>query len=261
MSSDTDVTAAELAADRLRRRFGLNDPGNLVLEDLAMALGVVVVDAELRGAEARLVAQGTRGLIRVNRAITEPGRRRFAIAHELGHWSHHRSTSQLNMCLTSDVIGYRGGAEELEANAFASHLLLPGKYLREHYATAPSLDLVRAVADDLLTSLSASAVRLVEVATDSCLVVFSDIHTRQVQWWRRAPKAPKVWLERKQALSERTVARELAAGGSNSEAPEEIAAEAWFPHVEWHDELVVYEESMRLGGYPTILTLLAFDYR
>ncbi len=138
MNSEGAFTKAEVAAAKLLRRFGLRDPRNLVLEDLAMALGVVVVDASLKGAEARLVRRGKKGLIRVSDAIPEAGRRRFAIAHELGHWSVHAHTSQLNLCLDEDIVGYKGSREELEANAFAGSLLMPGRYLQQTYPSAPS---------------------------------------------------------------------------------------------------------------------------
>ena len=85
MNSERDFTKAEIAASKTLRRFGLRDPRRLVLEDLAMALGVVVIDAPLQGAEARLVRRGEKGLIRVSEDIPELGRRRFAIGHELGH--------------------------------------------------------------------------------------------------------------------------------------------------------------------------------
>jgi len=259
--ADIDFTKAEVAAAKLLRRYAVVDPRQLVLEDLAMALGVVVRDAPLRGAEARLVRQGEKkGLIRVREDIPEEGRRRFAIGHELGHWSCHQEVSQLSLCLASDVVGYRGSREELEANAFAANLLLPGRFLRENYRAAPSLALVRVIAEELISTLTATSVRVVETTDDPCLVVFTDLETGCVQWWRRSSRCPKVWLERRQQISELSVTSAVL-GGQEGASVEEVDPAAWFQHVGGHDRLVAYEESMRLGGYPTAITLLSVDYR
>ena len=263
MRSDRDheFTKAQAAASKLLRRFGVRDPRQLDLEDLAMALGVVVMDAPLLGAEARLVRQGSKkGLIRVSEDISEEGRRRFAIGHELGHWSQHQHTSQLSLCLASDVVGYRGSREELEANAFSACLLLPGRFLRETYRAAPSLDLVHTIAEELVTTLTATAVRVVETTNDPCVVVFTDLETGRVQWWRRSSRCPRAWLQSQQPISQLSGVSEILKGEQET-ALETVDSAAWFDHVEGSEAYVVYEESMRLGNYPTAITLLAVDYR
>ena len=251
------LLAAAAAASQLLQRYGIRDPRELVLEDLAMALNVMVIDAPLRGAEARLVRRGDRGLIRVRPDISEPGRRRFAIGHELGHWSQHSGSSQISLCLSSDVVGYRGSVEELEANSFSASLLLPSAYLRERYSEAPSLELVSQIADDLETTLTATAVRVVETTSDPCLVAFTDTESQRVQWWRRSSKCPRVWLERQQPLSELSVAHGMLRDATREGGPEPVDPSAWFEHIDDHAELVTYEQTMRLGYHPTLLTLLS----
>jgi len=262
MRSDSQAfTKAEVAAAKLLLRFGVEDPRKLHLEDLAMALGIVVIDAPLRGAEARLVRQGEKkGLIRVSEDIPEPGRRRFAIGHELGHWSEHREVSQLSLCTASEVVGYRGSRAELEANAFSANLLLPGRFLRETYPAAPCLDVVQEIAEDLVTTLTATAVRVVETTGDPCLVVFTDLETGCVQWWRRSGRCPQLWLESRQPVSEMSMTSDILAGRDLTPV-EEVNPATWFHHVDGHEQYVVYEESMRLGGYPTAITLLSVGTR
>jgi Zn-dependent peptidase ImmA (M78 family) len=62
-----------------------------------------------------------------------PGRRRFTIAHELGHWYLHADRSSdgqyTRFCRGPDLRGTRG--EEGEANQFASALLMPEGLLTE----------------------------------------------------------------------------------------------------------------------------------
>jgi Zn-dependent peptidase ImmA (M78 family) len=255
-SEEPNATAATAAAVKMLKRFGIRDPRELVLEELAMAEGVLVLDDRLVGAEARLLRRSGAGLIRVDSQIPEPGRRRFAIAHELGHWALHGGVSQLESCTGAAIHGYAGSREEIEASCFAASLLMPPKFMRSRYTGAPTLRLVREAAEELGTTLSATAVRIVETTEDACLVVFSSTEDGVVRWWRRSRKCPTVWLERRQPLREGTVAWDVRASGRSPEAPELVSPGDWFDHVPVYDRLSVVEESMVLGGYGTILTLL-----
>lgn len=66
-----------------------------------------------------------------------PARRRFTIAHELGHWTLHRDAERPAYCRSStvDPAAVRPPlppAEE-QANAFAAALLMPVRLVREQY--------------------------------------------------------------------------------------------------------------------------------
>lgn len=63
-SEPEDFTAAEIAAEALLKRFGIVDPTQIELEDVAYALGVTVLKGRLDGAEAWLLRRGERGVIR-----------------------------------------------------------------------------------------------------------------------------------------------------------------------------------------------------
>lgn len=67
------------AAIKLWKLYCFPSARELVLEDLALALGVLVVEGPLDTADARLVRSGSRGLIRVKEDIPERGRKRFAL--------------------------------------------------------------------------------------------------------------------------------------------------------------------------------------
>jgi hypothetical protein len=55
-----NLTHARHAADKLIKRFTITRPEDIALEDMAMALGVLVVEDHLEGAEARLLRSGAR---------------------------------------------------------------------------------------------------------------------------------------------------------------------------------------------------------
>ena len=68
-----------------------------------------------------------------------PARRRFTIAHELGHWQLHRRSEHAVYCrptvVDSDAVRERPRlpVPEEEANMFAAAVLMPAQLLREQY--------------------------------------------------------------------------------------------------------------------------------
>ncbi len=81
-----DLIEARYRARHVCKALNITSPEDIVVEDIAMARGVYVTEGRLDGAEARLVRSGERGLVRLKADLPEVGRKRFAVAHELGHW-------------------------------------------------------------------------------------------------------------------------------------------------------------------------------
>ena len=254
-----NFTRANSTAFKLLRGLGITDPRGLDVEDLAMTRGVFVREGPLTGADAYLVHDDGMGVIRVSNSIREIGRRRFAIAHELGHWLLHRATSQLSLCTGEDIVCYAGSREELEANSFAANVLMPKRFMSERYNQAPSLELIQTAAEDLSTTLTSTAVRIAEVTDDEALVVFSRRRAGTVRWWQPSTRC-KLWLESRQPIDERSLTSEVGAG-RYSNGPEEVDAASWFRHIPWHESLVVYEEAAALGDYDVTLTILSIGKR
>jgi len=135
-----------------------------------MMNGVLVREGGLEGADARLLRSGDKGIIRVNSNIRELGRRRFAMAHELGHWQLHQGVSQYWDCTEQDMVNYSGSTIEVEANTFASELLMPSRLFRPACRKAdPSIAILRTLAVEFSTSLTSTAVRYVEDSKESCM--------------------------------------------------------------------------------------------
>lgn len=81
-----------------------------------------------------------RGEIWVNAAEGQdwPGRRRFTIGHELGHWCLHRRDGERLYCRATAVdpqgpSAEERGAFEEEADVFAAALLMPAALMRREY--------------------------------------------------------------------------------------------------------------------------------
>ncbi len=132
------ITIAQGEAERLWELYSITKPDELCLEDLAFERGVLVTEGALEGMEACLIRNGNHGLIRVRKDIPEKGRKRFAIAHELGHWELHKDISQIFACTEKDFVAkYKGSLEEIEANYFAAALLMPTKFFEASMEDLP----------------------------------------------------------------------------------------------------------------------------
>jgi Zn-dependent peptidase ImmA (M78 family) len=250
-----NLTHARHAADKLIKRFTITCPEDIALEDMAMASGVLVVEDHLEGAEARLLRKGGKGIIRVKAGIPEIGRRRFAIAHDLGHWELHADLSQWALCSEADLLGNSGSPPELEANAFASELLMPTALFRPRCERAePNLALIKALAHEFHTTITATAIRFVEECREMCVVVFSE--NGRVGWWRSSNRQPGLWIEPRQTIHPTSVAWDCLKDKPVPNTMQRVPAEAWFQELRREPTVEVYEQSMRLGRYPTLLTLL-----
>lgn len=248
---------AEGAAIKLWKLYRFPSARELVLEDLALALGVLVIEDRLDTAEARLVRNGPRGLIRVNEAIPERGRKRFAIAHEIGHWILHRDISQINACTNVDMIArYKASAPEVEASSFAAELLMPQAALAPLLKRArPSFRLVSDLATEFDTSLTAAAIRCVEVTDDYWAVVASE--GGKIKWWRGSERfEERFWIDAGATLTAETVAGSFYRGKALPSGPEEVESGAWVDCKAGYEHDTLIEEAFHLLTQGQVLSLL-----
>jgi len=245
-------------AEWLWRLYGFLKPSDLVLEDLALARGVVVTYGRLDCVEARLVRKGSHGLIRIREGIPEYGRKRFAIAHELGHWELHKTKSQVFTCTEGDMVAsYRTSAEEGEANSFAAGLLMPSiLFAQQSDGSVLTVEVVSDLATYFGTSFTATAIRYVDTSQDPCAVVMSS--DGRLRWWRGSKEFERrFWLDARSRLSTNTVAGSVFAGGNRPSGPEEIDIAAWSDRVpDDREDSVFIEECLFVDRYDQIISLL-----
>lgn len=243
-------------ARKLWVRFGFSNPAELILEDVAFTLGVVVIEGRLDSADARLIRNHKNGLIRVREDIPEAGRKRFAVAHEMGHWELHEGVSQVFSCTSDDMIaGYKASTHEIEANLFAAELLMPQHLFQERVGVNdPSVPLLRDLATYFQTSLTATALRLVEVTDEKYAMVV--VEDGRVRWWRASEAFDGFWLGPKMAVQEDTVAGSFFKGELPPVEAEEVDGEAWLGSKAARVAESLYEVAIPLGRYGQVISLL-----
>lgn len=162
--------------EQLLWEYGIETPDEIDLEAIAADRGLSVKRRPLDGADARLVATASAGIITVNSATSEK-RQRFSIGHELGHWERDRKHGLMNLCTKADLAPHNQLAKnsEAEANIFSADLILP-PYLVSTRAAGKdaSIDLIINVAEEFHTSREATGIRITRLArTPTMIMVFS----------------------------------------------------------------------------------------
>jgi hypothetical protein len=141
---------------------------------------------------------------------------------------------------------------ERRANQYAAELLLPEAMFS---ARAKNREItfatVRHLAEMFQTSLTATAIRLVEFGSFPAMVVCSESGRRR--WFKRGPDVPDV-LWPPERVSPMTVAYDVLNGKATSPGPTDVSADAWFAHREAR-RYAIREDSIRITD-DLVLTLL-----
>jgi Zn-dependent peptidase ImmA (M78 family) len=221
------MIAALTAAESILQSLGITDPKEIDLEAIAWTRGAAVNYRPLAGCEARIIGSQRRAVISVN--INSPERRRrFSIAHELGHWHHHRG--QILFCDKTDIGNFANSATNPERNAdeFASDLILP------NYLVAPklrklkrvTLEAARELSDEFRASLTATLLKV--TLSNQFPIVISCYNKTKRRWFERAPMIQPWWFPLT-ALDLQTFAADmLFNGASEQNFPRKMPADAWF---------------------------------
>lgn len=187
--------AVDPPAERLLHDLGITEPGEIDVEVIACAVGAAVRYRRLVVGDARIVGLGDRAIITVDDRASRV-RQRFSIAHELGHWHHHRGRRLICHGAVDQQHGSAGC--EREADGYAAGLLMPRFMLEPLVAGVPmSFDLVYQVAITFGVSAMAAALRLADLHPAAFALVVEEVDGRR--WFRRSAALNPRWFVRSKA--------------------------------------------------------------
>lgn len=195
--------------------------------------------------------------------IKSEGFRRFSVSHELGHYFLEGHVDQL---LKDGVHASHAGfvtadPYELEADHFAAGLLMPERPFKAAMNELDGgLDAIEELAEQCITSRTATAIRYSELSRQATAVIVSTGDTIDYCFMSEAMKSlPKLsWLRKGTKLPVGTASAGLAARPDYVLAGKRVADE-----VDVRDWLggptsrKVVEESIGLGAYGKVLTVLS----
>jgi len=244
------------AAQQILSDYYIYNPGTIALEDLAFALGLFVKDDDLSGAVATLITQEQKGVISVNRNIAFIGQRRFAIAHEIGHFKLHSNNKPAFFCTDEMFLEwYRKNQQEPEANAFAAELLMPEQHFRKAINNRPpSKELLDEIAEAFQTSLTATCARYAEIGPYPCILFVST--DGKLKWVRASHDFNYFHISIGSDLTARSCAGDYFYQGNEEEEPTTVFPDSWFTDRNLRKDTKFLEYPIYLKRFNTVLSLV-----
>jgi len=256
-----ELRPAESAASQLLKRFGVVSPEDIRLEDIAYALGLEIATGDISGSTARLVRYGDRGVIRISKKGSYEGKRRFSIAHEIGHFVLEHQGKSILGCSDKDFLQwYKGSPHEAAANVFASELLMPETMIRELCEVSPvNLNPIRKLSNQFDVSLTAAAIRFVRFASEMCAIVYAENgiikwSTSSKDFWPRLLRAGS-------PLNKYSLAYDFFKHQKSWKEPEGVRAEAWLDDPSRLGEREIIENTFGSERFGYTLTILWLESR
>lgn len=193
-----------------------------------------------------------------NSAIEVPGRIRFTMAHELGHYILHRQGRDTFECSEDDMLRWESEAKRIEAEAdvFASYLLMPiDDFQRQVRGDLVDLEVLDKCAKRYGVSLTAATLKWLEFTSQRAVLVVS--RDGYVLWARSSKSALESGAFIKTRAGPVPLPDGSLAGSQDLTAPErhglELPARTWFPrepeHMNLREMKIVsdrYEQTMSL---------------
>ena len=247
--------AAQLAC-LVTQRFVKGSPPDLA--SLCKELGLRIQEVPAKGFDGALVRSksGQKGIIAVKASIREASRKRFTVAHEIGHFviPHHRLLK--NVCDEKKIDSFdsRLNRPEIEANEFAAELLLPSALLAKRFNLKElSLPEISAVATEFETSLTATVRSFLRLTALPCAMVWSS--DNQARWCARSDTF-RFFLPLAELPAEGSFAAGLFKGRMVPSDFAAVPAEAWLDRQADESVETLLEHSIYLPNYNSVLTLL-----
>jgi len=242
------------------------------IEELAIQLDIVQIE-ELGsdGFEGGLITDDARssGIILVNRAANK-GRRRFTIAHELGHFlipTHKPKQGAEFMCSRSDMRNWsindqdRYARMEAQANEFAALILMPPLFLRREMARFrdPNLDQIIILARVFDVSKEAAA-RAFAQYNDQPIAIIVAKDGRINRIYRNSTRFPSMAVRQGDAIPAQSRLHTAMHAKADMAEPVNGVAEAWLES-NWGRRLPDLYEQVHLqrDGFALIMLWVEVD--
>lgn len=261
-------TIGPVQAKRLLENCGLDEITDLEMDLFVSGLDAILVEEDLNHYDGKIIFGNNKSVIKVNKQIQFLERKRFVIAHEIGHLIMHKGIelpddtfSTFNIISGMEKL-LKTGKQELEANEFASELLMPEKlFLKGAKGKKFSPLLIKQLAERFKTSLTATVFRYLQFDNlHPICIVF--IENGKVRYWKKSDDL-KVWLGdyNKLAPPSDSVAAEYIQKNYEfvyklEDKAQTISKSTWFTLNEYDEDTTFYEYCIPTKKYRTILSII-----
>ncbi|NSW83105.1 MAG: ImmA/IrrE family metallo-endopeptidase [Syntrophothermus sp.] len=213
----------------------------------------------LRQCEAVLLIQSGAKKIILSDSTPYHLRQKFSLAHELGHYYMPHHELLIIGCSASDLMTFESNPstmQEWEANVFASELLMPHHHIaKDAKAYEYSAESVKEIADKYEVSITAAAVRLLQVTPDSAAIVLSA--NGQIKWFKKSQNF-RYYIRATKTMDPAAHIYDFYSKGAASELLKQTRASIWLENPKNLD--YVNEQSIIMPSLNAALTILTIPF-
>ena len=261
------ATNGHTYAKLLLSNCGLDEITDLEMDLFVAGLDAMLIEEPLSNCDGKIIFGDKRAIIKIDSKIQFIERKRFVTAHEIGHLIMHR-----NMQLPDDTFfnfniiagmekTLKNGKQELEANEFASELLMPEKLFRkEAMGKKFSPLLIKQLAERFKVSLTATLFRYLQFDLHPICIVF--IENGKVKYWKKSEDL-KVWLgdynrlpPPSDSVAMEYIQKDYAFVYKLEEKVQTINKSTWFNLNEDDEDTDFYEYCIPTKRHKTILSII-----
>jgi|SRR5690554_794518 len=228
MKKSLKVRIAIRRAKELLNEVGYSKPNDFTLDELIWYHDGIPKYEALENCFGRIVFGEKRATITIDSKIQFQPKIRFIKAHELGHLLLHKKHKR-NFFDTDKTINewLAKGNHEIEANSFASELLMPSNFFEKFvHGQKINKQLIDSATDSFGVSKTAFFLRYVDYGAYPIAVVFSEKGI--IKWRSITQDFALQYIQIGNKVPFNTVTREILKGGAVSSEPEIVNAKDWF---------------------------------
>lgn len=249
---------AQILLDKLKINNAPIDP-----RDIVKKIGLYLFEKNLGNSfDGCIICREGSATIAINNEMPET-RKRFTIAHELGHFKAH-ANEDLH-CHENDIdIAYTSKLREREANRFATELLMPKNLVKPLVLQNDiGISTIQTIAKTFQTSFTSSAIRFMEFTPGLVALVFSKerriISSIQSQELRSTKKFK---FEPTEMINRNSTAYSFYNDGGavikHSSEKEDTLPSIWFPNLD-SSNAECFEEVIGFPNFGQTVTLISLN--
>lgn len=184
------LTKSEIIAKKVLADCGLDDPTELPLGDIILGRNAFYEEKPLTGKDGEIISVGGKSMITVNSEIAYESRKRFAAAHELGHFEMHQGIKPIFSDTEYDLANwFKAGPQEMEANEFAAEFLMPSHtFYKECERKVFGPEVIEHLCKRFFVSKTAALLKFVKAGNHPVCVVFCK--NNKMKWFKSSEGFP-----------------------------------------------------------------------
>lgn len=254
------MSYASCSVDRLISKLGINKVEDLYkLKLIAFEIGIDIVEGTLTSCESLLMYKNGKPYVIVNKG-SHPQRKRFSIAHEIGHFILHND-GVATVCSSDFIESWETCSipeNELEANEFAANLILPERFFKKDSDFDPDFSELLRLCDKYQTSVIATSRRYIDYFSAPAAVVMST--SGVIKWFvpNKLFQEEKLFVDVRAKVAGGTQANSLFLGLNTSNKPKLVDQELWLKNQEKLNGDFL-ELSFIMRNFDSVISILWLD--